>query len=817
MVALFYRVAVVSAAVSVVLLPLLLAPRWQKRYAPHTRRAVWLVIAAVLLAAPLLPKSQAPVQIAVPERTVTLPVAVPVALQNGTVPVRPITPEAAVPEMPVQSVEEAATARTMEWGVLLTALWLTGGAAVLLWQGMAYLRARRRVMKHAAPLEGYEELAAKLCPRRSVRFFRVNGLRTPMTLGVFRPMVLLPQGEVRQAAVCHELIHVRRRDVDWKVLLLLACAVHWFNPLVWLMSRRADRDMEASCDSLVVAGGDAAFRRAYGELLLETAAGRTIPLTTRFGGGKKLMKGRLYDLFHPGKKSRVLVGAVLLLCLLAGSLVACRQTPEDALQTFKDSVRYEDGVVSFTIPKNYSPVEDWNIHIAGRAETPSMGDMSLHYLDGEEWAAGKTYTLDITEEQWEDITELTMYVELKAKGVLFDLLAMAGRSSQGDSAGYELHQVVLPSSEREKNSNNAEIFEIDPFAVNLCLPAGWTVREAASMSQEGKETYPAVDGIFSIQCILDETGRPVGSLGYNLAPTYEYETDDPMALFAGITMAKYRFDVWETYDPVVEAGGLTVALTDVVQEYSHPEGIETTSNRGFLLRDEGIGVYVAVELESGALTDEQTLAIAGQLSLSAVKLADGVYCASMPGFVETDGEPEVERWKFTLAEYDPETGARGQALGTYALPLAEKLTLQRLREEAPSDAGEVGSDERGRRVAGFMMWPLLRSSFDPGLTDLMEVQVRSGAVTSLKWFQVPAADALEEDAGEVQAPLDFDPQDPTTWPTDDPDFDVFDPTIWPEGGGNASGYELRIHPITGEAGWYPPAEDEDAWREITSG
>ncbi|MGM9607072.1 MAG: M56 family metallopeptidase [Oscillospiraceae bacterium] len=431
---LFYRVAVVSAAVSVVLLPLLLAPRWQKRYAPHTRRAVWLVIAAVLLAAPLLPKSRAPVQITVPERTVTLPAAVPVAPQNGTVAVRPVTPEAVMPETPVQTTEEAAPARTVEWGALLTALWLTGGAAVLLGQGTAYLLARRRVMKRAVSCTEYEQLTAELCPRRSVRFFRVDGLRTPMTLGVFRPVVLLPQGEVRQAAVRHELIHVRRRDVAWKLLLLLACAVHWFNPLVWLLSRRADRDMEASCDAAVLVGGNASERRAYGELLLETTAERNIPLTTQFGGGKKRMKERLYDLFYPGKRSRVLVGAVLLLCLLAGSLVACRSaepmTADEALRALKESVTYEDGTLSFTIPKEYSPVEDWNIHIAGRAEAGALGGMSLHYLDGEKWEAGKTYTLDITEELWPDMTELTLDVSLGEENRSIDLLAVAGRESE---------------------------------------------------------------------------------------------------------------------------------------------------------------------------------------------------------------------------------------------------------------------------------------------------------------------------------------------------------------------------------------------------
>ena len=496
--ALLFRVAAVSAAVSVVLLALLFWPGWRRRYAPHTRRAVWLVITAVLLAAPLLPKSNAPVQIQVPERTVTLPAAAPAAVSAVSV-----LPAAPVPAMDAAQPAPAETpaVRTVEWGALLTALWLTGCTAVLLWQGIVYLRARRRVMQRAVALTGYEEWAAELCPRRAVRFFRVNGLGTPMTLGVFRPVVLLPQGEVRRAAVRHELIHVRRWDVGWKALLLLACAVHWFNPLVWLMSRRADRDVEASCDAMVVAGGDAAERRAYGELLLQTAAERSVPFTTQFGGGKKLMKERLYDLFHPGKKSRVLVGVVLLACLLAGSLVACREA--------------ENG-------------------------------------------SGEESDLFVRNEQ----------------------------------------------------------------------------------------------------------------------------------------------------------------------------------------------------------------------------VADGVYCAPMPDL--TAERIDNEHWSFTLSEYDPETGARGQVLGTYTLPLAEKLLLQRAPEYDPSDAGEVGSEGRNRNIVTTILWPTLCAQYYPDRANLLEVRVQDGAVTSLRWFQVPITDA-----GEGQNPLAFDPQDPVTWPLDDPDFDVFDPTTWPDDGGGA--------------------------------
>ena len=142
-------------------------------------------------------------------------------------------------------------------------------------------------------------------------------------------------------------------------------------------------------------------------------------------------------------------------------------TAEEAARALEESVSYESGAFSFTIPADYSPAGDWSIHIAGRAEADGLSGISLHYLDGEQWVAGKTYTLDIAEEQWPNITELSMEVSLGGESRAIDLLALVDAALAAPEAdgNWELHQVVLPSSLLEKNSYNAEIFEIGPLSL----------------------------------------------------------------------------------------------------------------------------------------------------------------------------------------------------------------------------------------------------------------------------------------------------------------------------------------------------------------
>ena len=58
----------------------------------------------------------------------------------------------------------------------------------------------------------------------------------------------------------HELVHVMRHDLWYKLLLVAVSTVHWFNPIIHWMVRAADRDLEISCDERVTRQKDKAFR-----------------------------------------------------------------------------------------------------------------------------------------------------------------------------------------------------------------------------------------------------------------------------------------------------------------------------------------------------------------------------------------------------------------------------------------------------------------------------------------------------------------------------------------------------------------------------
>src|SRR5262249_23767965 len=114
----------------------------------------------------------------------------------------------------------------------------------------------------------WRELLAELCTslgvKRRVTLLISGRTAMPMTWGAFRPALLLPaeaadwSAERRRVVLLHELAHIKRWDWFTQMLAQVACALHWFNPLIWYAARRMRLEREQACDDLVLASGSKA-------------------------------------------------------------------------------------------------------------------------------------------------------------------------------------------------------------------------------------------------------------------------------------------------------------------------------------------------------------------------------------------------------------------------------------------------------------------------------------------------------------------------------------------------------------------------------
>lgn len=313
------------------LVPLILRRLMKKRYPARMVCVVWAILALRLLIPVQLTLPQAPVQVM--PRTSYVVQSDQTAFRQAGLPVTQ-TPARWVTGTQAQTLSAAdtGTVKTVDITDILLTLWLAGVIACVLWQGIGYYRLIRSLKDKSRSVERadlhtiLQEQCADLVIDREIPLRISSAADCPMLAGFIHPTLYLPDERISRTDAAfifrHELTHYKHGDLWLKLLLLAARCLHWFNPLVHLIARFAQEDIEAACDDAVVRGHDGAYRRAYGETILRSAIAQSQKrkaLVSCFGDDKKTLMRRFEGLFDKSVKKRG-VALVVMIALLVGSL-----------------------------------------------------------------------------------------------------------------------------------------------------------------------------------------------------------------------------------------------------------------------------------------------------------------------------------------------------------------------------------------------------------------------------------------------------------------------------------------------------------------
>ena len=214
-------------------------------------------------------------------------------------------------------------------------VWGIGFALVFAGRIIEHMLFRRKVMSVAYPVHNsevsqlFEQELQQLEYYFPVELVISPAVSAPLSMGTLKRnrVTVLPKREFSpqelQLIFRHEIHHLQRGDVGTKIFFAFCQALCWFNPLMWIATRKASDDLELSCDEIVLEDANEETRRQYAELLLSTA-GQVGGFTTCLSAAAETMRYRLKHILTLRKRQTgtLLLSFTMVLCVMSYGTVA---------------------------------------------------------------------------------------------------------------------------------------------------------------------------------------------------------------------------------------------------------------------------------------------------------------------------------------------------------------------------------------------------------------------------------------------------------------------------------------------------------------
>ena len=292
----------------------------------------------------------------------------------------------------------------------LSIVWLLGMAGFMGYHAFSYLRMRNRIRR---PDSGVRQVEPGIC--------EIDGGHLSFVMGLIHPVIYLSSGldpESRNVVLCHERVHLQRRDYLFKPAALLICCVHWFNPLVWLAFYLMNMDCEMSCDEKVVKLLGEESKKIYSYTLLEEASGgewkryRGGSICALLSFGEDHVKNRIRHVLDYRKPPFwMLIGAAAVIVILVVCLCSNPGGGTDAVNADNDTETGADATEA--------------TDMTGTSDEIAEGDLTAGEVDYE---AAKTEWLSVFEQGIHNRDEF---------GKLFDVTALEDSSSFAGQDGIQ--------------------------------------------------------------------------------------------------------------------------------------------------------------------------------------------------------------------------------------------------------------------------------------------------------------------------------------------------------------------------------------------
>ena len=200
--------------------------------------------------------------------------------------------------------------------------------------------------------------------KRNIYAKKIYGIKSPMTIGFFKPTIFLPMVEMKQEDILlivrHEMIHIKKKDYILKIIGISVAIMHWFNPLSYILIKQINKICEFHCDEQVILTlNDEKDRKRYSYLLLYSSQKENnttslfLPVNYFGSNEKKRMNERLEKMKKAKKRTKwqvVTTIGVITMSMMVSSVgvLAYQEAPVMNVEVYEP---LEEGVQTYKMPE----------------------------------------------------------------------------------------------------------------------------------------------------------------------------------------------------------------------------------------------------------------------------------------------------------------------------------------------------------------------------------------------------------------------------------------------------------------------------------
>ncbi len=504
----FKSILLMSAVGSLLALCLLIIkPVTRKMFGPVWQYYIWLTVLIVMVL---------PIRFVLPEKTAEFSKII--AEQVQTVIPKPQT-AAVIPvgetlrQMGEQALPETETANDIFKPLCL--IWFLGAALALIVKIVKYFLFLRMIYKNSEADTSVVGIPTRLKLRRT------SMLDAPLIVGLLNTVLFLPYTEMSDDDMSfilrHELTHYKRNDILYKWFAMTVKCIHWFNPLIYAVSKQIDLDCEIACDFAVTGKMTETEKNGYMNMILAMLANsgnNQRALTTQMISGKNTLKMR-FNMIKKNisvSKNNTAVSFALAIVLLTGTEFVSGAAAGRVLSAYDDelaaSVIAPKEKISKEIGQSAADIQKQDNITAPQTESDNLNNITAEFAE--------TGT-EVREESIDNVQQETAEVNVVPEALPAKKIKA---SSVADEVylGFEmidLPEISVPEIEKELNthgiskSSNARVDLKKNYALMDCNSENTQV----TADKNGNiSVYIAVDNdnLFDVSFTNADTNEEMG-------------------------------------------------------------------------------------------------------------------------------------------------------------------------------------------------------------------------------------------------------------------------------------------------------------------